>query len=213
MQSVSIEEIVSRIESDSGERPPLEHYFSPDRKEAFTKGFLHYLHTELLEAKHGHMDLDLYLVFLLAFQFVSPLLEIMTAKELDSFRQILTKKYNISDPDLNLHFGFDGEEGEMLGEKEAMEAFRNELDETYQGRREVKETVQKRLKLDGIKAIMRWQQEQSLKNLAEAFGRSVVIPAFFSFKDKKLIGFYRDNTGGITYRVAVPEALIADEEE
>ena len=146
------------MESESDRRPPLEHYFSPDRKEAFTKGFLHYLNTELLEAKHGHMDLDLYLVFLLTFQFVSPLLEIMTEKELDSFRQILTKNYKIVDPDLNLHFGMDGEEGEMLGEKEAMEAFRNELDETYQGRREVKETVQKRLKLDGIEAIMRWQQ-------------------------------------------------------
>ena len=55
---------------------------------------------------------------------------------------------------------------------------------------------------------MQWQREQTLKTLAEAFGRSVVIPAFFSFLDKRLIGFYRDNSGGITYRVAIPEPLI-----
>jgi hypothetical protein len=213
MQTVSIDEIVSRMEKNSDRRPPLEHYFSPDRKAAFIKDFLHYLNTELLEAKHGKMDLDLYLVFLLTFQFISPMLGIAADREMDLFVRVLAKNYQIGDPDLDLHFGLDGEEGEMLGEKEALEAFRQELEETYQGRREVKETVQKRLKMDGIEAIMQWQREQSMKTLAEAFGRSVVIPAFFSFLDKRLVRFYRKNTGGITYRVAIPEALTAEEEE
>jgi hypothetical protein len=213
MHTVSIDEIVSRVEKNCDRRPPLEHYFSPDRKEAFIKDFLHYLNTELLEAKHGQLDLDLYLVFLLTFQFVAPLLEIPSEKEFDSFVLVLARTYQIVEPDLSLHFGLDGEEGEMLGEKEALEAFRQELEETYQGRREVKETVQKRLKMDGIEAIMQWQREQSMKTLAEAFGRSVVIPVFFSFLDKRLVRFYRKNTGGISYRVAIPEALTADEEE
>jgi hypothetical protein len=216
MQTVSIEEIVTRLERNSEHRPPLEHYFSPDRKEAFTKDFIHYLNTELLEAKHGNLDLDLYLVFLLTFQFISPLLEIAVQKEMENFIQILQRTYQIEDPDLNLHFSLEEEEkeeeGKMLGETEALEAFRQELDETYQGRREVKDTVQKRLKMDGIEAIMQWQREQSPKNLAEAFGRSVIIPAFFSFSDKKLVGFYRDNTAGISYRVAVPESLMPEED-
>lgn len=212
MQTVSIEEIVTRLERNSDHRPPLEYYFSPDRKEAFTKDFIHYLNTELLEAKHGNLDLDLYLVFLLTFQFISPLLEIGVQKEMDNFIQILQRNYQIEAPDLNLHFGLEDEEGKMLGEREALEAFRQELDETYQGRREVKDTVQKRLKMDGIEAIMQWQREQSPKNLAEAFGRSVVIPSFFSFLDKKLVGFYKDNTTGISYRVAVPETLLSEED-
>jgi hypothetical protein len=54
-------------------------------------------------------------------------------------------------------------------------------------------------------SIMAWQREQNIPQLAEAFGRSIVIPSFFSFFDKKLANFYRQTTGGITYRVAVPE--------
>ena len=185
----------------------MEHYFSPSRKEAFIKDFLHYLNTELLEAKHGKMDLDLYLVFILTFQFVAPLLEISVKKELSLFIRILVKNYQISQPDLNLHFGLSDEEEQMLGEKEVLEAFIQELDETYAGSREVKEVVQKRLKMDGIEAIMQWQQEQTLQHLAEAFGRSIVLPSFFSFSDKKMIRFYRENTGGITYQVAVPETF------
>jgi hypothetical protein len=210
MQTVSLDEIISRIGKNSEQRPPLEHYFSPSKKELFIKDFLHYLNTELLEIRHGRLDLDLYLVFLIVFQFISPLLEIPVRKELDLFLQALAKTYGIEDADLNLHFGIEGEgeEEKMLGEREALEVFRHELDETYQGRREVKDTVQKRLKTDAIETIMQWQREQTLKTLVEAFGRSVVIPAFFSFLDKRLIGFYRDSSGGITYRVAIPESLI-----
>jgi hypothetical protein len=210
MQTVSIDEILTGVGKESDKRPPLESYFSPTRKEVFTKDFLHYLNTELLEARHGKMDLDLYLVFVLTFQFISPLLEINTEKEMGLFIRILGKTYEIEDPDLNLHFGLDGAKGEdreMLGEKAALEAFRQELDETYVGTREVKESVQKRLKTDGIEAIMSWQHEQSLKNLASAFGKSIVVPSFFSFSDKKLIGFYRENTQGISYQVAVPDRL------
>ena len=72
----------------------------------------------------------------------------------------------------------------------------------------MKTSVQKRVKNDGISAIMAWQQEQSIPVLAEAFGRTIVIPSFFSFSDKKLVQFYRRNTVGITYRVAVPETLV-----
>ena len=72
---------------------------------------------------------------------------------------------------------------------------------------EVKESVQKRLKKDAIQSIIDWQREQSIPLLAEAFGRSIVIPSFFSFKDNKLIQFYRANTQGIMYQVALPESL------
>jgi len=207
MQMVDLDEIVAGLAEKSDKRPPLEHYFSPPRKEAFIKGFLHYLNTELLEAKHGNLDLELYLVFILTFQFTSPLLEIPTGNELELFTRILKKNYEIGDPDMNLHFGLEGENGEMLGEAEALQAYRNELDHSWQGSREVKEGVQKRLKTDAIDAIMKWQRDQSLPYLAEAFGRSIVIPSFFDFTDKKMIGFYRENTKGITYQVAVPESL------
>lgn len=207
LRTVSLEEIVAGISRDREQRPPLEHYFSPPRKDAFIKDFLHYLNTELLEAKHGKMDLDLYLVFILTFQFVAPLLDISVKKEMSLFLRMLKKNYLISEPDLNLHFGLDTDEEHMLGEKEVLEAFRQELDETYAASREVKEAVQKRLKMDGIDAIMQWQREQTLQHLAEAFGRTIVIPSFFSFTDKKMIRFYRENTGGITYQVAVPESL------
>ena len=52
---------------------------------------------------------------------------------------------------------------------------------------------------------MKWQKVKGIPELAEAFGRSIVIPSFFSFIDKKLISFYRKTTGGIAYEVAVPE--------
>jgi hypothetical protein len=54
---------------------------------------------------------------------------------------------------------------------------------------------------------MEWQREQSIPSLAEAFGRSIVIPSFFSFSDRRLLQFYRQNTKGITYRVAVPDSI------
>lgn len=207
MRTVSLEEILAGISLGLEQRPLLEHYFSPPKREAFIKEFRHYLNTELLEARHGKMDLELYLVFVLTFQFVAPLLEIPVKKEMDLFVRILDKNYRINDPDLDLHFGLDASVGEMMGEKEALEAYRQELEETYVRPREVKETVRKRLKMDGIGAIMQWQQEQILQHLAEAFGRTIVIPAFFAFTDKRLIRFYRENTGGITYRVAVPDSI------
>jgi hypothetical protein len=63
------------------------------------------------------------------------------------------------------------------------------------------------LKKDGIEAIMLWQKEKSIAALAEAFGRSIVIPSFFSFMDKRMIGFYRGTTRGISYRVPIPDDL------
>jgi hypothetical protein len=98
-------------------------------------------------------------------------------------------------------------EGKLVGEKEALEAFENEVEEFFGEAREVKEVVQKRLKKDAIQAIMAWQREQSIPELAEAFGRSIVIPSFFSYSDRKLLQFYRRNTEGITYRVAVPDTI------
>lgn len=99
-------------------------------------------------------------------------------------------------------------EGKMAGEKEAMEAYRNEVDEYFGESREVKKSVQKRVKMDAINSIIVWQREQSIPLLAEAFGRTIVIPSFFSFTDRKLLNFYRRNTEGITYRVAVPESIV-----
>ena len=159
MRTVSIDDIVSACENDSGAKPPLEYYFSPTKKEAFTKNFLHYLNSGMLDAKHGNLDREQYLAFILSFQFTVPLLEISAEKELGLFYRILQKTYQVHEVDLNLHFS------------------------------------------------MEWQKEQSIPSLAEAFGRSIVIPSFFSFTDRKLLHFYRQNTEGITYRVAVPETI------
>jgi hypothetical protein len=95
----------------------------------------------------------------------------------------------------------------MIGEAEAMAAFRNELGTSYDTGREVKEVVQKRLKRDAIEAIMKWQKNHEMPALAESFGRSVVLPSFFSFQDKKLISFYRSATDSIQYKVAVPSEI------
>jgi len=215
IHTLSIEEVLSLGEKMDGEKPMLENYFSPSKKESFVKDYLHFLNTSLLELRHGQLDLDLYLVFVLNFQFVAPLLEIPSEKELGLFYRVLEEKYDIDELDINLHFATSdyNSEGEyiltldegMIGEEAALTSFRNELDATYDGRREVKESVQKRLKQDGIAAVMKWQQKTGLPELAEAFGRSVVIPAFFDFTDKKLLGFYRNSTVGIAYEVAVPD--------
>jgi len=207
MRTVSIDEILTICEGDPGEKPPLEHYFSPTKKEVFIKEFLHYLNSGLLEAKHGNLDSDQYLVFVLSFQFTAPLLEIPSEKELGLFYRILQKTYQVGEADLNLHFSTEEYEGEMVGEREALESFRHELGQTYPGAREVKESVQKRLKDDALGAISKWQHEHAVPALAEAFGRSIVIPSFFSFTDKRLINFYRQTTSGITYRVPIPEGI------
>jgi hypothetical protein len=82
----------------------------------FIKDYLHYLNTSLLEAKHGRLDLDLYLVFVLSFQFTSPLLEIPVKKELDHFYHILEHHYGVNELDINLHFTIDEpEEGTGTG--------------------------------------------------------------------------------------------------
>ncbi|MDF1572905.1 MAG: hypothetical protein P1P82_14955 [Bacteroidales bacterium] len=212
LHTVTIEEIVSLGNQRDDTRPPLENYFSPARREQFEKEHIHYLNTLLLEMKHGHLDLDLYLVFVLTFQFIAPLLGIPAEKELGQFYKILEQRYDVDELDINLHFSTDqyvAPPGTISSyrEEEALSAFRQELDATWEGRREVKESVQKRLKQDGIRAIMRWQQEKDFPELAEAFGRSVVIPSFFSFRDRKLLGFYRSTTEGITYEVAVPSCI------
>lgn len=207
LRIISLDEILSLGERLPGERPSLSNYFSPAKKEHFIKEYLHYLNTWLLEAKHGNLDRDLYLVFVLSFQFTAPLLEIHTEKELARFCGILEKNYQVGEVDLNLHFSLDEYDEEMVGEKEALATYREELDETYRGYREVKESVQKRLKKDAITAIMRWQKIRTLPELAEAFGRSIVIPSFFSFVDKKLVNFYRGSTEGITYQVEIPEEI------
>ena len=192
---------------DPEKKPPLEHYFSPTKKEAFVKDYLHYLNSQLLDAKHGNMDTDQYLVFVLSFQFIAPLLEIASEKELGIFYRILHNTYGVDEIDLNLHFSAEQHEIGSVSEQEAINTFRDELEDTYEGIREVKESVQKRLKKDAMEAIMQWQQDKSIPSLAESFGRSIVIPSFFSFVDKKTIRFYRTTTHGITYRVAVPEEL------
>ena len=208
MRTVSIDEIVIACENAPGNKPPLEHYFSPTKKASFIKKFLHYLNSGLLEAKHGKLDADQYLAFVLSFQFTAPLLEIPAEKELGLFFRILQNTYELEEVDLNLHFGTDEYEGEMVSEKEALKAFSHELEDYFGESREVKESVQKRVKKDAIKSIMDWQREQSIPVLAEAFGRSIVIPSFFSFKDNRLLQFYRANTMGIMYKVAVPESLV-----
>lgn len=215
MHILSIEEILILGENKGMNQPDLEHYFSPTRKEMFIKDYLHYLNTSLLEVKHGNLDLDLYLTLVLSFQFTAPLLQIHAEKELGIFYRSLEQKYKVNDLDINLRFRREKEDDElhepkdpkeqMINEEEALSSFRQELDNSYQGRRDVKETVQKRLKQDGIEAIMRWQHTKAIPELAEAFGRSIVIPSFFSFTDKKLINFYRSTAERIVYEVAVPD--------
>ena len=205
MQTVSIDEILLIGEKIKQEQPPLEFYFSPTRKDQFIKDYIHFLNTELLEAKHGRLDKELFLMFILSFQFTSPLLKIPAEKELGLFVRILEKNYSIQEPDLNLYFTLDDYDEEMVGEEEALTAYRNELSESYEGFREVRESIRDRLKKDGIAAIMNWQKEKDLPSLAEAFGRSVVIPSFFNFMDKRLVSFYRRATEGISYEVALPK--------
>ncbi len=207
MRTVSIDEIVSACENEPSAKPTLEHYFSPTKKEAFIKEFLHYLNSGLLDAKHGNLDRAQYLAFILSFQFTAPLLEISAEKELGLFYRILKKTYHLQDVDLNLHFSMELYDGALVGEKEALKAFRSEVEEFFGDAREVKESVQKRLKKDAISSIMEWQREPNIPVLAEAFGRSIVIPSFFSFSDRRMLHFYRENTEGITYRVAVPDSI------
>jgi hypothetical protein len=207
MRTVSIDQILSACERGSGSRPSLEHYFSPTKKEAFIKEFLHYLNTRLLDARHGELDSDQYLVFVLMFQFVAPLLHIPAEKEFGTFFRILQESYGIENADLNLHFALKGYSGDMKREKDALEALRNELGESYEGHRDVKESVRKRLRNDALASISEWQHERSVATLAEAFGRSIVIPSFFSFTDKRLIQYYRATSEGITYRIPVPEEI------
>lgn len=214
MHTVTIDEVIALGAQIDERQPPLEHYFSPSRREAFIKDFVHYMNSSLLELKNYNLDLELYLVFAMSFQFISPLLEIPLERELVLFHRILDARYDVENLDINLHFstaehepaeGSEDSEFTMINEEEALSAFRKELNESYTGRREVKEAVQKRLKQDGISAIKKWQQMKGLPELAEAFGRSIVIPSFFSYSDKKLTNFYRQNTRGIHYEVAVPD--------
>jgi len=207
MRTVTIDEILTACTFDPQAKPSLEHYFSPSKKQAFIKEFLHYLNTELLDAKHGNLHKERYLALILSFQFTAPLLNIPSEKELGLFYRILKKTYKLDEVDLNLHFSMEDYEGEMLGEKEAIEAFRSELGDYFGDAREVKEIVQKRVKKDAINSIIDWQREQRIPILAEAFGRTIVIPSFFSFTDRKLLQFYRQNTEGITYRVSVPDSI------
>ena len=125
----------------------------------------------MLDAKHGNLDREQYLAFILSFQFTAPLLEISAEKELGLFYRILHKTYQVQE----------------VGEKEALMAFRSEVEEFFGDSREVKESVQKRLKKDAIGSIMEWQREQSIPVLAEAFGRAIVIPSFFSFSDRRML--------------------------
>ncbi len=208
MRTVTIDEIIHACASVPEVKPGLENYFSPSKKQSFIKDFLHFLNTGLLEAKHGNLHKDQYLAFILSFQFTAPLLEIPAEKELGLFYRILQKNYQVEKVDLNLHFSMDQYEGKMLGEKEALDAFRAELEEYFGDSMDVKQSVQKRVKKDAINSIMAWQKEQSIPVLAEAFGRTIVIPSFFSYSDRKLLHFYRQSTGGITYRVAVPDSIM-----
>jgi len=204
MHTLTINEILSLGLKSGKDQPPLEHYFSPGKKEQFIKDYLHYLNSSLLEAKHGNLDLDMYLSLVLTFQFTTPLLGILAEKELVLFYRILQENYDENEPDINLHFTTGDLKEGMAGEEEALEAFRHELENSYTGRREVKESVHGRLRQDGVASIMKWQKEKNLPALAEAFGRSIVIPSFFAFPDKRLVHFYQASTSGIRYEAAIP---------
>ena len=66
MQTFTIDEIILLGDRIRKDQPPLENYFSPTRKEQFIKDYIHYLNSELLESKHGYLDKDLFLMFVLS---------------------------------------------------------------------------------------------------------------------------------------------------
>lgn len=205
MQTVTIDEILALGDRLPGDRPALEHYFSPPRKEQFVRDYIRFLNSALLDVKHRALDQSLYVSFVLSFQFIAPLLEIPAEKELRLFYQVLEQRYDMDNLDLNLHFTRDGYAEGMVGEESVLKAFREELEASYTGKRDIRDRVMRRLKEDGIAAIMKWQQLKGIPQLAEAFGRAVVIPAFFEYTDKKLVNFYRSTSRGIRYEMAVPE--------
>jgi len=216
---VTIDEIFSLAEKYGNGHPALEYYFSPTKKVQFERDYVHYLNTLMLEVKHGNLDQDLYLVFVLSFQFICPLLGLEVQKERDRFLNLLEQRYGVENPELDLQFGAgdqieeeasdeENESGSLrISEDEALRIYTDELDSSYNGRREFRESIQQRVKMDGIKAVMHWQQHKDFPELAEAFGRAIVIPSFFSMRDKKLAGFYRNNTPGIKYEVEIPEEI------
>ena len=210
METLLLEEIMECLNYREDEKPPLENYFSPGKREQFEKDYRHYLNTCILDARHGMLDQDLYLVMVLSFQFIAPLLEIPVKKELELFLFILTERYDQELPVIIITFTPDAYQEGMMGEEEALKKFVDELNSSYDMRRAVKDSVQKRLKNDGIQAIMNWQHSKRLRDLAAAFGRSIIIPAFFEFTDKKLLGFYRNATSGIKYELALPDFSTED---
>lgn len=207
LQMVSIDDIISFGRRASPKHPSLDNYFSPTKKERFEHNYKHFLNSELLEAKHGNMDKNQYVMFVLSFQFTAPLLGIQTAKEFGKFYDTLQQTYAITEPDLSLLFSTDEQYEDRVSQEEVLAAYQDELDTSYTGVREVKSGVQKRLKKDGMNAIFDWQRDKETASLAVAFGRSIVIPSFFDYVDKRLVSFYERVTDGITYQVGIPEEL------
>ncbi len=214
MHTVTLEQIQQLGEELNGDHPGLEQYFSPSRKDKFVKDYLHFLNTNLLQLKQRDLTLERYLVFVFSFQFIAPLLEIPAEKELRFFYQILEQRYEVEDLDINVHFVSiteDTEDAEKdkedvyVKEEKALASFLDEISNSFSGKRDIKEKTRFRVKRDGIISIMKWQHTKGFPELAEAFGRSVVIPAFFDYSDKKLVDFYRRNTRELEYEVALPD--------
>jgi hypothetical protein len=231
-QPYTLDEIVGLWRGVTDKHPELvkglEDYFGHDRSERLSAAFTNYLRGELLAIKRDTIHRDQYVSLALSFEFTARLLGLFKADANNAiylsfldFQKVLKQKYNTSLPQVKFDFeGGTDSENKFLGEDEALKDYSNNLDEDFKGNRDVKDLACTKLRNDGIKAVMRWQHYRKelcsqtgsyIENckcvLSEAFGRSIVIPAFFSIHDKKLENFYRKSTDDIKYYIEVPDSI------
>jgi len=216
----TIDEIITLLDEPSKYTPllrkGLEDYFSPAKSGSIEKEFEKYLKHEMYMMKNNDFSRDNYIALTLSFQFTSPLLGLMKQDETGiyvqykKFQKLLKEKYDLSDPRMKFDIREDVPES-FLDEHDALDAYSDDLEENFGKDRNIKESVQDRLRQDGNNAVKLWQNkcksqdEASLAALSEAFGRCVVIPTFFSYKDKKLLNFYHESTKNIKYYIEIPE--------
>lgn len=206
-RELRIEDIISIADRFATEHPPLADYFSPTRTQRFMEDYREFLRTMTYRTRQAELGEEGYVAMALSLQFTAPLLGIEASGELRGFCEALSKTYGIREPDLSLRFLGDEPEEGAWDEFSALHAYASQLQDAYKAKRSASHAAQAKVKRDGIEAVMTYQRERTLGALAEAFGRSVVVPAFFEYKDKRLVGFYRSVTEGVRYSLCVPEGL------
>lgn len=204
----------------------LEDYFSPEKAHKLNSAFANYLKGEIHNARRGFLNSNHYVSLVLSFQFTAPLLNLIDYKNengeitaaRDEFYTILKRKYDIiGQPYMMFKRDNTFDSEKIIDESEAMKIYGSDLNENFNGKRDVKDSVHMRLKKDGIDSVKLWLHERKkcisdftwggALALSEAFGRSIVIPSFFLYKDAKLFDFYKKSADGITYYIAIPESI------